>query len=356
MADRQIGGIPFEEFAKAVMMVESSGGTNIGPRYESGFERRYGQKWLAQGDTAFRQSMLEQFGPQAIYASYGPFQIMYPVAVEMGFRGTPQELADPEINRQFFEKKIQRDFKSTGGDVRKTLLRYNGGGNPQYPDKVFKFLNQATGQVYGKAQRQIGGGVGMVAQAPKGADQNTIMKNLYIMDKQVFRGMFGTPMTPQEMKAIATNMQNPKPKGQGQPQGPQGMLAQNMMQRPPAPQQPQQMPGMLAQGPQQGMPQGMMMQARSLTQPQVQGIANQVQQTGTFNGTQAPVYNDGDNLLRQTEKIGIDQQRIFQELLRRGINPMTIDDQNPWTNGSQPRYVPAENLAKRPQSMLMRRV
>ena len=132
--------LDIEAVAKAVKQVESSGGKDTRSRYEPGFERRYSRKWLREGDAAFRQAMLTQFGPKAVYASHGAYQIMYPVAVELGFRGTPAQLAEEATNRQFFEKKFKRDYQTTGGDLSKTLLRYNGGADPTYPKRVLRCL------------------------------------------------------------------------------------------------------------------------------------------------------------------------------------------------------------------------
>ena len=133
LLQQQFEGYTLEDIAKAVSMVESSGGTNSVPRYEPGFQRRY-----LQGKPQWEQ-LAKQHGWQAVSSSYGKFQIMYPTAVELGFKGTPQQLADPVINRQLFEKKFTRDFQKTGS-LQGALLRYNGGGNPQYPSKVIKYL------------------------------------------------------------------------------------------------------------------------------------------------------------------------------------------------------------------------
>lgn len=124
----------FEAIAHAVKQVESSGGTNVGPRYEPVFQRRY-----LQGKPQW-EALAKRYGWKAVSSSYGPWQIMYPVAVELGFTGSPAELADPAINRQYFDKKFQRDYQATRGDLQKTLLRYNGGGDPTYPQRVLQFL------------------------------------------------------------------------------------------------------------------------------------------------------------------------------------------------------------------------
>jgi len=134
------GGYTLDEIADAVSQVESSGGKNLGPRYEPGFQRRYGAKWLREGNAAQRQAMVRRFGNRGVYASYGAHQVMLPTAVELGFTGTPQQLADPVVNRRYFEKKFLRDFKATKGDITRALLRYNGGGDPDYPKKVLRHL------------------------------------------------------------------------------------------------------------------------------------------------------------------------------------------------------------------------
>ena len=131
---KRYGDYSLDEIYQALIQVESSGGKDKRSRYEPGFQRRY-----LQGKEPW-ESLAKKYGWQAVSSSYGPAQIMFPVAVEMGFHGSPEELADEAINRQFFEKKFDKDFQRTGGDIRKTLLRYNGGGNPAYPDKVMRHL------------------------------------------------------------------------------------------------------------------------------------------------------------------------------------------------------------------------
>ncbi len=129
------GGYPIDPIAYAVAMRESSGGKNIGPRYEPGFEKRYGPTYMKRYPDLFNK-----YSPQELYSSYGRYQIMYPVAVELGYRGSPADLAKEDINRLYFEKKFQRDWKSSGGDLDKAFLRYNGGGNPDYPAGVRRYL------------------------------------------------------------------------------------------------------------------------------------------------------------------------------------------------------------------------
>ena len=135
------GGYTFDELAPAFMQVESSGGTNVTPRYEPKFEAKYGRKWVTD-DPQFRATVLKRLGNTKTFSSYGPFQVMYPVAVELGFRGTPEELAEPTTNRQYFEKKFLRDWRGTKGNFDATISRYNGRNNPEYVAKVRHYLPQ----------------------------------------------------------------------------------------------------------------------------------------------------------------------------------------------------------------------
>ena len=139
LLQQKYGDNTLEELANAVSMVESSGGKNATPRYEPGFQKRY-----LQGKPQWEQ-LAKQYGWQAVSSSYGPYQIMFPTAVDLGFKGTPQQLADPVINRQYFDKKFTKDFAKTG-NVQMALLRYNGGGNPNYPNLVMSYLPKKRGK------------------------------------------------------------------------------------------------------------------------------------------------------------------------------------------------------------------
>ena len=140
LLQQQFEGYTLDDIAKAVAMVESSGGTNSVPRYEPGFQKIYGKKYETELFPELFANMLSRYGQEKVYASYGRHQIMWPVAVELGFRGTPEELADEKTNRFYFEKKFNRDWKGSGGNLTGAFLRYNGGGNPDYPNKVIRYL------------------------------------------------------------------------------------------------------------------------------------------------------------------------------------------------------------------------
>ena len=72
--------------------------------------------------------------------SYGLMQIMGLVAREKGFRKTfLAELFDPKTNLSYGVKHWKWCLDNREGDVQKALLRWNGGGNPHYPNKVLEF-------------------------------------------------------------------------------------------------------------------------------------------------------------------------------------------------------------------------
>src|SRR3990167_7300309 len=179
----------FEAIANAVKQVESSGGTNVGPRYEPGFQRRY-----LQGKPQW-EALAKRYGWKAVSSSYGPWQIMYPVAVELGFTGSPQQLADPTVNRQYFDKKFQRDYQATGGNLQKSLLRYNGGSDPTYPQRVLQFLTPSSRSTPIHPGGRMPTLDEMKLEGPELHEK--ILRELYRVDKNM-QAM--GPMTPQELR------------------------------------------------------------------------------------------------------------------------------------------------------------
>ena len=69
--------------------------------------------------------------------SFGLTQVMGQVARELGFTGKfLSSLCDEATGLEYGARKLASCFKSVNGDVTKALLRYNGGGNLQYPAQV----------------------------------------------------------------------------------------------------------------------------------------------------------------------------------------------------------------------------
>lgn len=106
-------------------------------RVEQGFWKAYFtniMKWVKNTPTKYDDRWSKY--PDIYACSYGLGQIMLQTAYENGFNGIfPTELCDPEVNVNLICKIISKHLKNTGS-VRSALLRYNGGGNPEYPAHV----------------------------------------------------------------------------------------------------------------------------------------------------------------------------------------------------------------------------
>lgn len=146
-------GVPADILA-LIVLNESKG--KDGTRHEPGFEARYVRPLLeGMMDTEQKSKRLTLEGMLAkqlasgkakdkdefankLATSYGPAQIMYLVAVERGFRGSAEELADPRTNITFAAKRVKAHMASTSTpdpaaparrvyDWRKVLIDYNSG-------------------------------------------------------------------------------------------------------------------------------------------------------------------------------------------------------------------------------------
>ena len=98
-------------------------------RYEPGFYARYIEKMT--GLTATEKTMRA--------TSFGLMQVMGQVAREKGFSEKYlTALCDPVFGLTYGCKKLKECLDRENGDVRAALLRFNGGGDPNYPDLVLK--------------------------------------------------------------------------------------------------------------------------------------------------------------------------------------------------------------------------
>jgi soluble lytic murein transglycosylase-like protein len=69
--------------------------------------------------------------------SWGLMQVMGEVAREFGFKGEfLSELCDPLTGLEWGCVKLADCLKRAGGDVEAALVRWNGGGNPNYASEV----------------------------------------------------------------------------------------------------------------------------------------------------------------------------------------------------------------------------
>ncbi|MCB2187698.1 MAG: transglycosylase SLT domain-containing protein [Deltaproteobacteria bacterium] len=116
-----------------LVMVESSGNPDA-MRYEKDYRWKVGfgpgeVLYLPPGCT----KATERNGQET---SWGPGQIMGATAREMGFKGWFSELCKPAVGLDYTARYLALCLKRAKGDLVGGLLKYNGGGDPGYPDRV----------------------------------------------------------------------------------------------------------------------------------------------------------------------------------------------------------------------------
>ncbi len=117
-------------------------------RVERGFYVRYqtGIRQALAGNNPKRLARWLEY-PDLVAASYGLCQIMLVVAVEQGWDAPyPTALCDPGDNLRLGARILSRHVARRGGDVRAGLLRYNGGGDAEYPDRVLRARDELRGE------------------------------------------------------------------------------------------------------------------------------------------------------------------------------------------------------------------
>lgn len=102
----------------ALSLVESSGGFNNRPRVEPAY---------LPGGRYCDQALYGQYGDDAA-ASWGPLQVMYVTARELGFEGSPQELGQPAECVRMAVKLINRRIVGRGATTLEQIAdAYNSG-------------------------------------------------------------------------------------------------------------------------------------------------------------------------------------------------------------------------------------
>lgn len=121
----QLNGV---DTALACAVVEQESGWDTwAMRYEPAFFLKYVASQVNLSDTE----------RQARSTSWGLFQVMGQVAREQGFKPKfLSSLCDPELGVPVGIKKLKSCLDACGGDQAKALLRWNGGGNAEYPMQV----------------------------------------------------------------------------------------------------------------------------------------------------------------------------------------------------------------------------
>lgn len=123
----------------AIAMVESHGGHDKRANYERAFDvhGRYFNEELTNKWTAGADPMLKLPMRYMVASSFGPWQIMFPVACELGFEGSPFELADPRTNLVWAIRYINRrclprmTAETEDGRVGQVASIYNSGRLPE---------------------------------------------------------------------------------------------------------------------------------------------------------------------------------------------------------------------------------
>ena len=126
-------------YVVAGLVFTESSGNPWAIRVERGFWRRYldGIKAnVLQTKSKYDDKWIKY--PDITSCSYGLCQIMLPVAWENGFVAQfPTQLLDPKTNIDLGCKILSKHLLRTGS-IRTALLRYNGGGDPNYPHRVME--------------------------------------------------------------------------------------------------------------------------------------------------------------------------------------------------------------------------
>lgn len=131
LSDRLLAAIIFQE----------SGGYPFAVRYEPGFATKYLQGKTPEQLGGYWPRMISKQTEYVLRASsIGLTQVMGQVARESGFAGDSLlELVDPGTNIELCAKIVRGHLDRTK-DLRKALLRYNGGGYSEYPDDVIQLM------------------------------------------------------------------------------------------------------------------------------------------------------------------------------------------------------------------------
>lgn len=110
---------------KALIENESSWNPHA-ERYEGGFF----QKYIVPLGLKDAQEAKDRA------TSFGLCQVLGETARELGFKESMALLFDPAVNIFLGAKKLRKCLDHEGGKVREGLLRYNGGADKAYPDRV----------------------------------------------------------------------------------------------------------------------------------------------------------------------------------------------------------------------------
>ena len=127
------------------VVAQESAGNQYAIRPERGFWARYSPNMLrmALASVSRWDDHWMQY-PDLAAASYGLMQVMYQVALERGLAlRYPTELCDVAIGLEAGCRHLRWCLAVADGDEVRALLRYNGGGDRGYPQRVIEWAADA---------------------------------------------------------------------------------------------------------------------------------------------------------------------------------------------------------------------
>ncbi len=117
--------LPFACDAQRLLLAFAEIESSLG-KFNLRYEPAYGLQGLYFRRSAILKKKYDEFGP-LVAMSYGPWQIMYIVAVECGFVGHPLALANGFTSLPYVIEKMNRDAKRGGITLPLLASCYNGG-------------------------------------------------------------------------------------------------------------------------------------------------------------------------------------------------------------------------------------
>lgn len=130
----KLGDLDGDVLLEAIAHVESSGGANNWPRLEAAYMPK-GVTVTAQGrlifgtGACFNEIVRKRWLKWGVSSagSYGPWQILYHTAADLGFAGAPWELWSPETVRMFVIARLRKIEKAGARTVEEFADAWNSG-------------------------------------------------------------------------------------------------------------------------------------------------------------------------------------------------------------------------------------
>jgi soluble lytic murein transglycosylase-like protein len=127
-------GYSLESALVCAVIEQESGWNPWAMRFEPAFFKRYVAPLYSTGKISATEAYARGF-------SYGLMQVMGQVARERGFEGQfLAELCNPHLGVDIGCRHLGALWEKNDGDMARTLLAWNGGGNPEYPQQVMARL------------------------------------------------------------------------------------------------------------------------------------------------------------------------------------------------------------------------